>query len=140
MHGNSAGLLLGELGRMAIENVRVSEKARQQLITLKRKTGIRNWNTLCRWGLCASLAEQSIPPETKIPADSSVEMTWRTFGGEYADVYLALIRQRCQADGLGTDDEVVAAQFRLHLHRGIANLAGDRTLRSIQDLISRALV
>ena len=72
--------------------------------------------------------------------DSSVEMTWRTFGGEYADVYLALMRQRCHADGLGTDDEVVAAQFRLHLHRGIANLAGDPTLRSIQDLISRARV
>jgi DNA sulfur modification protein DndE len=34
-----------------IENVRISEKAKNQLITLKRRTGIQNWNTLCRWGL-----------------------------------------------------------------------------------------
>ncbi|WP_435947067.1 DndE family protein [Dryocola sp. BD586] len=35
---------------MSIDNVRLSEKAKQQLITLKRRTGIENWNVLCRWG------------------------------------------------------------------------------------------
>lgn len=48
-----------------IETVRVSEKAKVQLITLKRRTGIQNWNVLCRWALCSSLAE-SLNPQAKI--------------------------------------------------------------------------
>ena len=61
-----------------IETVKVSEKAKVQLITLKRKTGIQNWNVLCRWALCLSLAEKSIPPDENIVTDSSIEMTWPT--------------------------------------------------------------
>ena len=44
---------------MAVEHVRISQDARDKLIKLKRVTGIKNWNVLCRWGLCASLAETS---------------------------------------------------------------------------------
>jgi DNA sulfur modification protein DndE len=122
---------------MAIEHIRVSQQAREQLIRLKRNTGIDQWNVLCRWALCASLAEESPPPASRIPADSNVEMSWRVFGGKHADLYLALIRQRCKKDGLGTDDDTVAAQFRLHLHRGIAYLAGDKKLRGIGALVGR---
>jgi len=43
-----------------IETIRISEKGKQQLIQLKRKTGIDNWHTLCRWAFCISLAEPSI--------------------------------------------------------------------------------
>lgn len=122
---------------MFIETVRVSAQAREQLSRLKRHTGIENWNVLCRWALCVSLAEASVPPPTKIVADSNVEMPWRVFGGRYADVYAALVRQRCVNDGLGTDDVTAAEQFKLHLHRGIAYLAGDRKLRSVADLVAR---
>ena len=41
-----------------IETVRISEKGKTQLITLKRRTGIQNWNVLCRWAFCISLKEQ----------------------------------------------------------------------------------
>ena len=34
--------------------VRVDERAKNQLTTLKRRTGIKNWNVLCRWALCVS--------------------------------------------------------------------------------------
>ena len=74
-----------------IENIRVSEKGRQQLLQLKKRTGISNWNVLCRWAFCTSIAESSAPPYEDIPSDSSVEMTWKVFGGQYADVYEALI-------------------------------------------------
>lgn len=122
---------------MPVEHIRLSRQAREQLIRLKRHTGIEHWNVLCRWAFCVSLAEPSIPPTAKIPADSNVEMSWRTFGGRYADLYLALLRQRCQRDGLGADDETVAQQFRLHLHRGISYLAADKTLRNIASLMAR---
>ena len=35
-------------------------------------------------------------------------------------------------------DDVLARQFRLHLHRGIAYLAAPQTIRSIGDLIRLA--
>lgn len=121
---------------MAIEHIKLSQKAKDQLIKLKRVTGIEHWNVLCRWALCLSLAEKSIPPKSKIPADSNVEMSWKVFGGRYADLYMALMKERCVRDGLGADPETVAQQFRLHLHRGISYLAGNKDLRSIDDLVA----
>lgn len=122
-----------------IERVQVSKQAKDQLVRLKRRTGIKNWNVVCRWALCVSLAEESIPPDTRIPMDSNVEMTWKTFGGTYHDVYTALLRERCQRDGLGNDDDTLAKYFRLHLHRGIGYLAGIKGLRSISDLMQLGL-
>jgi DNA sulfur modification protein DndE len=124
---------------MPLEHIKVSEKARDQLIKLKRVTGIQHWNVLCRWAFCVSLAEPTIPSPNKVPADSSVDMTWKVFGGSYEEVYLGLLRQRCQRDGLGLSDEVLATQFRLHLHRGIAYLAADKQLKSIANLCTRAI-
>lgn len=123
---------------MTIEHIKLSQQAKDQLVKLKRYTGIEHWNVLCRWALCVSLAEESIPPASKIPADSNVEMSWKVFGGRYSDLYLALIKERCVRDGFGTDPDTVAQQFRLHLHRGISYLAGNRELRRIDDLIALA--
>lgn len=124
---------------MSLESIKLSQRAKEQLTRSKRDTRIKNWNVLSRWALCLSLAEPSVPAPAKIPADSSVEMTWRVFGGPDADLYLALITQRCQDDGLGTDAETVAEQFRLHLHRGIGYLFGDPQLKSLTGLLSAAL-
>lgn len=114
---------------MPIEHIRLSKQAREQMIRLKRYTGLDQWNVLARWAFCRSLAEPSVPPPAKIPADSNVEMSWRVFGGRHHDLYLAVLKERCLRDGLGVDDAVLATQFRLHLHRGIAYLAADRRLR-----------
>lgn len=123
---------------MSIKSIRFSQTARDQLARLKRHTGIEHMNVLARWALCTSLAETTPPPPAKIPADSNLEMSWEVFGGRYADVLLALVKQRCFEDGLGDEDEVVTQQLRLHIHRGLSYLAGDRKLRSIANLVARA--
>jgi len=123
---------------MSIRSIRFSQTARDQLARLKRHTGIEHMNVLARWALCTSLAETTPPPPAKIPADSNLEMNWDVFGGRYADVLLALVKQRCFEDGLGDEDEVVTQQLRLHIHRGLSYLAGDRKLRSIANLVARA--
>ena len=122
-----------------ISTIRLSVTAREQLITLKRYTGIRQWNVLCRWAFTTSLAELSMPPRQVHPADSNVEMTWKVFGGTHEAVYAALLVERCIADGLPVTEEVLAEQFRLHLHRGIAYLVGSRESRSIEGLVQRGL-
>ena len=122
-----------------VDTVRLSRAARDQLVTLKRRTGIENWNVLCRWALCTSLAEPTLPRDMSgAGADGGIEMTWRTFAGGNELVYAALIRQRCLTDGLPIDGEALARQLRLHLHRGIAYLVGSPKLKSIAGFVSTA--
>lgn len=122
-----------------IERFKLSQTGKDNLVKLKRQTKIDQWNILCRWGFCRSLAEPTIPSPVPIPADSNVELTWKIFGGEMADILLVALKQRCQKDGLETDKETLTQQFRLHLHRGIAYLAGDPKLKKIEDLIELGL-
>lgn len=124
---------------MAIEHIRLSQTARDQLVTLKRRTGIAHWNVLCRWALCRSLAEPAIPPEVKLVLDSNVEMSWRVFAGDQGDLYWALLRFRCYTDGFKLDEETLVQQFRLHLHRGIGYLVGDPRVTSVSGLARVAL-
>lgn len=124
---------------MTIEHIRLSQQARDQLITLKRRTGIAHWNVLCRWALCRSLAEPTPPPTVKLVLDSNVEMNWRTFSGDIGDVLWALVRLRVHKDGLPLDEETLAQQFRLHLHRGIGYLVGDPRVTDVAGLASVGL-
>ncbi len=124
---------------MSIKQFRLSAQAREQLIRLKTRTGITQWNILCRWAFCLSMRQPTPPTPIEVPSDSNVEMTWQVFGGEAHELYLALLKERCEQDGLGTSDEVLLRQFRLHLHRGISYLATPHAIRSIADLVRLAV-
>lgn len=119
---------------MFTKQVKLSNLAKSQLARMKHKTGITNWNVLSRWAFCLSLREPSIPADIDIDT-SNVEMSWAVFGGEYAEVYEALIRQRCLDDALGDETETLSKYFRLHLHRGIGYLASHDFVNSIIDLV-----
>ncbi|MGL5196896.1 MAG: DNA sulfur modification protein DndE [Chroococcales cyanobacterium] len=122
-----------------LDRIKLSQTAKEQLSKLKRYTKIDQWNILCRWAFCKSLSETSTPSPVPIPADSNVEMSWRVFGGEMSDILILALKQRCHQDGLGTDKETLANQFRLHLHRGIGYLAGDPNIKKIEHLIEVAV-
>lgn len=120
---------------MIVKQIRLSNQSKDKLSRLKGKTGIQNWNILCRWALCFSLSEKTIPAENELPQDSNLEMSWLTFAGENYEIYEAIVKMRCENDGLPTDDETVAKYFRLHLNRGISYLAGTNVIKSIEDLL-----
>ena len=120
---------------MILKQIRLSSQAKERLSRLKGKTGIRNWNILCRWALCYSLHEGTVPTDIHISTDSNVEMSWFTFGGEYVDIYEALIKAWCISKSISTTDEIVAKYFRLHLERGIAYLSGTNFIKNIDDLL-----
>lgn len=124
---------------MIIKQFRLSAQAREQLIRLKTRTGITQWNILCRWAFCLSLRQPTPPTPVEVPADSNVEMTWQVFGGEAQELYLALLKERCERDGLPLSDDALLRQFRLHLHRGISYLATPQAIRSIADLVRMAV-
>ncbi|MCU0712563.1 MAG: DNA sulfur modification protein DndE [Pirellula sp.] len=125
---------------MAIKQIKLASQGKDQLVRLKSKTGIQQWNILCRWAFCVSIAEDSPPSPVEIPADSNVEMTWHVFGGEYQEIYYALLKERCIRDGIDpTDDSEVNRQFRLHLHRGLGYLSTPNYIRSVADLLAVAV-
>ena len=123
---------------MIIKQIRVSQQAKDHLSRLKGKTGIKNWNILCRWALCYSLSEYTIPTDIPIVADSNLEMSWMTFGGEYYELYEALVKAWCFRMNLPTDDENITKYFRLNLERGISYLCGTGFIKSIDDLVKIA--
>ncbi len=122
-----------------IETVKVSEKARIQLITLKKRTGIQNWNVLCRWAFCLSLKEETPLPNETIVTDSSVEMTWRTFTGGDENLYLNLLMYRAKKDQIKIEKDELNNYFKLHLHRGISYL-NNIPSNSIQTFLGIALL
>lgn len=125
---------------MPIETVRISKTGKDQLITLKRRTKIPTWNILCRWAFCTSIAEPTPPHAMRSESEYPIEMTWKTFAGAYESLYLALLKDRCQNEGLGLDDETLQAQLKLHIHRGISYLVADKGLQSVSNLVQKGAV
>ena len=120
---------------MIVKHFKLSQPEKDRLIRIKAKTGIQNWNVLCRWALCWSLAESSIPGGIDPLSDSNVEMSWSTFGGEYQDVYDSVFRERCRLDNIEPDPQSIAKYFRLHLQRGINALSARTGPKDIAGLL-----
>lgn len=110
-----------------LETVRLSQQSKEQLLRVKRHTGIRNWNVLCRWAVCLSLSDSRPCRAASRATDSNVEMTWKTFSGSYATALEVAIRVRAlEIDGLSVDE-----CLNRHLERGIAILADRPALISV---------
>lgn len=124
---------------MIVKQIRLSQQAKEKLSRLKGKTGIKNWNILCRWALCYSLSEKTLPTDIEIPADSNLEMSWYTFGGEYSDIYEALVKAWCIEMDLPTDPVTLTKYFYLNIERGISYLCGTGFIKNLDDLVSLAV-
>lgn len=120
--------------RPPLENIRVSQRSREILIALKRKTGIANWNIMCRWAFCESLANPNRPPTAVGSPESNIEMSWETFAGHLSDALLALFYTRATKDGVSAERQERATYFRGHLERGISQL---QSVKSLPDLMVR---
>ena len=114
-----------------IETVRLSDRARSQLMTVKRRTGVANWNIICRWAFVLSLKDKSKPALEKIELNGAIEMTWRTFAGSNDKLFLALLMKRLKDDGVALDKETVNDYFKTYLHRGISFLTDSKRKKLI---------
>lgn len=121
---------------MILKQIKLSNSSKDKLSRLKGKTGIQNWNVLCRFALCYSLAEKTVPTDLNIPQDSNLEMSWYTFSGEYSDLYDALMIAWCKKMGLDTDPKTLEKYFKLNLERGIAYLSATGLVKDLDDLLN----
>lgn len=124
-----------------VETVRVSQQGRDQLIKLKRITGIENWNSLCRIAMCASLAEKTPPPQLESANfEGGVEMSWKVFSGDHSEILSYCMHIRAVRDGLEATADGLAATVRNHLHRGLGYLVADRDTNTLSEITNYWLV
>ncbi|MEO1672322.1 MAG: DNA sulfur modification protein DndE [Cyanobacteria bacterium J06631_2] len=122
-----------------MKRLRFSEKTRYQIINIKTKTQIPTYAAICRWGICYSLAQNTVPSPIPQVFDSNLEITWSTFVGDTGAIIPAAVIQFCHQHNLPLDSESIERQFELHLARGIAYLVGLK-LSGIEELVGLALV
>jgi DNA sulfur modification protein DndE len=104
-----------------IDRIRISPAGKNQLIQLKRKTGIEQYNIICRFALMLSLCESSRPPEETMKS-GGIEIDWKVFCGNETDLYENLLIQRCLKDGEEVNESNLKRLLSLHVHRGLAYL------------------
>jgi DNA sulfur modification protein DndE len=120
-----------------VEHVRITPLGRDQLIRLKRQSGIEHWNILCRWALCASLREKSCPPPIQAATDGGIEMTWKVFSGDWSSAFAAVITIRAHQDGFDKEPDGLSTCLRLHIHRGLGYLSSGKEKNPIEAFMSR---
>jgi len=109
-----------------IERVKLSSAAKQQLITLKRRTGIEHYNVICRHALCLSLENSSRVPHENIDFSNGIEIDWKVFAGELVDTYENLLIIRSIKDERKSDQLTVRQTLSLHIHRGLSYRAAQQ--------------
>ena len=111
-----------------IERVKLSAAAKQQLTTLKRRTGIEHYNTICRHALALSLSNPAIAPVENFQFTNGLEIDWDVFAGDRGDTYLNLLIVRALQDVGKCSPEVVRQTLSSHLHRGLSYLASRKDI------------
>lgn len=109
----------------AIERVRVGAAGKQQLSTLKRRTGIEHYNVICRHALCASLANASRVPDEVLQYSGGLEIDWKTFAGEAEATLTNLLIMRAVAEEGDSSPMSLRKVLQSHLHRGLSYLVSD---------------
>lgn len=109
-----------------MDRIRLNAAARNQLVTLKRRTGIEHNNALCRHALCLSLANPSVPPEETFSASGGVEIDWRTLTGGEDAIYSNLLTIRLLTEQKPVDAEALRRTLIQHIHRGLSYLVSRR--------------
>lgn len=109
-----------------MERVKLTSAARNQLATIKRRTGIEHNNAICRHALCISLANPSVPPDENFVFSGGLEIDWRTLTGGQDDLYTNLLIVRLLSEGKRISEDSIRQVFLLHVHRGLSYLMSRR--------------
>ncbi len=118
--------------------VHYSQQIRNNLVTIKRRTKLPHYHTVCRWGLCLSLADDRPARSQKeeTGADSAVfDLPWSRFGQEHADLLAEMLRMRATKEGVECSDKNLQKLAEAHISRGVRRLAANKEIRSIADLM-----
>lgn len=132
--------------------LRYSKQVRDQLIWLKRQTGLPHFHTLCRWAFCLSMADPSPARLVQVGGDAeeqrtgargsngqSFELPWDRFGQRESAVLAEVLERRALSEGLDTSREALQHLAQAHVQRGLSRLMAGKRIRSVAHLLKVAV-
>jgi DNA sulfur modification protein DndE len=119
----------------AVDVIRLGPATKTRLSTLKRRTGVDNWNVLCRWAFCLSLSDNTPVGERHDDPGAGIEMTWKTFAGDFSPLYMALLAQNAESVSLQLDERIATSLVRQHISRGVTRLVSQKEITALPDFL-----
>jgi DNA sulfur modification protein DndE len=118
-----------DFSQISIDTVYTSQNNKNAMNRLKGVTGIKYWNTLCRYAFCISIKEGSVPRILDEKNDG-VEMNFETFAGKDKGIYTALLANNLLKNNIQINNQNLAKYLRAHISRGI-NILFNKKIKNI---------
>ena len=121
---------------LSVDILRTSSNVKSSLTRIKTITGISNWNIICRWALCLSLKQTSLPREVEEKLDG-VEIDYDTLVGKNKSIYTQLLINNLVTHNVAVDKKNLTKYLYAHVNRGV-NIIYTNKLKDISGLIAFA--
>ena len=118
--------------------IRLGSDDRRMIFNVKNTTGIEHFYTICRWAFCLSVDSENKIKKLDATADGAVEFSWDRFGGEEAEIYYLILKDEARRLEIKTDDDSLYELLISHIRRGLGYLTGNKELKTLEGLSSRA--
>ena len=117
---------------LTIDNLKTSTNLKNSLTRIKTNTGIANWNVICRWALCLSLKQASLPREVDEKLDG-VEIDYDILVGKNKTIYTQLLINNLITHKVEINKKNLTKFLNAHVNRG-ANIIYTNKLKDISGL------
>ena len=117
---------------LSVDILRTSSNVKSSLTRIKTITGISNWNIICRWALCLSLKQTSLPREVEEKLDG-VEIDYDTLVGKNKSIYTQLLINNLVTHNVAVDKKNLTKYLYAHVNRGV-NIIYTNKLKDISGL------
>ena len=119
-------------------DIRLGSDDRRMIFNVKNTTGIEHFYTICRWAFCLSVDSENQIKKLDGTADGAVEFSWDRFGGEETEIYYLLLKDEAQRLEIKADEDSLYELLISHIRRGLGYLTGNKELKTLEGLSSRA--
>ena len=117
---------------LTIDVLKTSTNLKNFLTRIKTNTGIANWNVICRWALCLSLKQTSLPREVDEKLDG-VEIDYDILVGKNKTIYTQLLINNLISHKVEIDKKNLTKYLYAHVNRGV-NIIYTNKLKNISEL------
>jgi len=115
-----------------IEKLRTTSNIKNILTRLKSITGSQYWNVICRWGLCTSLKQSTLPRLVEEKLDG-VEIDYDVFVGKNKSIYTQLLINNLKKNKIEITKDNVYKYLYAHVSRGVS-IIYNKKMKNISDL------
>tara|TARA_B100001996_G_C18575873_1_gene560318 strand:+ start:484 stop:861 length:378 start_codon:yes stop_codon:yes gene_type:complete len=117
-----------------IETLRTTTNVKNLLTRIKGVTGIQYWNVICRWGLCLSIKQSTLPRIVEEKLDG-IEIDYDVFVGKNKIIYTQLLINDLQKHKIEITKENLYKYLYAHVNRGVSIIYNYK-MKNISDLAS----